>query len=119
MVPVGSSSINAPAGGQCLQDMAIVLRLEMPQLTPVEDIEHWSFSADDDEASVWGGLIREEDGAAGAQVLVCSIEFRLIERREVIADDEARALEVEFQEAVAIITAAVRGIEASIAGRGI
>jgi hypothetical protein len=63
------------------------------------------------------GLVGYEGGAARSYVCVSLADALLIVRREIVADGKGRT--IEFEDGVAIVAAAVGGVEGAIAGRDI
>lgn len=63
---------------------------------------------------MWSGLVGKKHWPTGTQVAVGTIQVLFVGRGEVISDTKAGAIQMKFQERVAVVTAAFSDVEASI-----
>ena len=116
VVPVGDSAEDAGWCFDGLDGVAVVVGPEVAEVVAVDDIEEWGFAAEDGEMRMGAGQVGQEGDAAGAEIGVVTRELGGVEGGEVVGGCEGVAGEVELEDGVAVVAAALIGVEAALAG---
>src|SRR5271157_3240123 len=103
-VPVGGSSeVLVRSSMERLHDLTVAARLVLAHAVTVEHVDCAALAGNNQEMRVWARLVRKQEGAPRAQVLVILVQVLLVEGREVVTHEQLVSGEIELEHTVAVV----------------
>ena len=113
-VPVCGRGINSLAKAQRLSRAAVSARLVMAHMIAIEDVKGAVLAAHEEQVG-----FRKKQRPSRTDIGIARVEGFLVRGSEIIAYHQVSVVDLEFENAVAVVMAATRSIELPVAGRGI